>query len=223
MNFAEILTMTGETLIVTILATIFAYILGLPCGVLLNITSKNGLKPCKWLNIIVGFVVNILRSVPCLILIVVCIPWTRAWFGRGTGEWYTILIPLTVCAFGLVARMVEQSLAEVPAGEIEAVRSLGATDYQIIKKVLIPEAKVSLVTGVAVVAVSILGYTSFAYNIGAGGLISGIYTFYSRNTGNYMRQGVFWALIVVVVFIVQLIQEAGLKIAKKSDKRRILK
>ncbi len=157
MNFAEILTMTGETLIVTILATIFAYILGLPCGVLLNVTSKNGLKPCKWLNIIVGFVVNILRSVPCLILIVVCIPWTRAWFGRGTGEWYTILIPLTVCAFGLVARMVEQSLAEVPAGEIEAVRSLGATDYQIIKKVLIPEAKVSLVTGVAVVAVSILG------------------------------------------------------------------
>ena len=223
MNFAEILTMTGETLIVTILATIFAYILGLPCGVLLNVTSKNGLKPCKWLNIIVGFVVNILRSVPCLILIVVCIPWTRAWFGRGTGEWYTILIPLTVCAFGLVARMVEQSLAEVPAGEIEAVRSLGATDYQIIKKVLIPEAKVSLVTGVAVVAVSILGYTSFAYNIGAGGLISGIYTFYSRNTGNYMRQGVFWVLIVVVVFIVQLIQEAGLKIAKKSDKRRILK
>ena len=223
MNFAEILTMTGETLIVTILATIFAYILGLPCGVLLNVTSKNGLKPCKWLNIFVGFVVNILRSVPCLILIVVCIPWTRAWFGRGTGEWYTILIPLTVCAFGLVARMVEQSLAEVPAGEIEAVRSLGATDYQIIKKVLIPEAKVSLVTGVAVVAVSILGYTSFAYNIGAGGLISGIYTFYSRNTGNYMRQGVFWALIVVVVFIVQLIQEAGLKIAKKSDKRRILK
>ena len=103
------------------------------------------------------------------------------------------------------------------------MRSLGATDYQIIKKVLIPEAKVSLVTGVAVVAVSILGYTSFAYNIGAGGLISGIYTFYSRNTGNYMRQGVFWALIVVVVFIVQLIQEAGLKIAKKSDKRRILK
>ena len=223
MNFAEILTMTGETLIVTILATIFAYILGLPCGVLLNVTSRNGLKPCKWLNIIVGFVVNILRSVPCLILIVVCIPWTRAWFGRGTGEWYTILIPLTVCAFGLVARMVEQSLAEVPAGEIEAVRSLGATDYQIIKKVLIPEAKVSLVTGVAVVAVSILGYTSFAYNIGAGGLISGIYTFYSRNTGNYMRQGVFWVLIVVVVFIVQLIQEAGLKIAKKSDKRRILK
>ena len=223
MNFAEILTMTGETLIVTILATIFAYILGLPCGVLLNVTSKNGLKPCKWLNFVIGVIVNILRSVPCLILIVVCIPWTRAWFGRGTGEWYTILIPLTVCAFGFVARMVEQSLAEVPAGEIEAIRSLGATDFQIIKKVLIPEAKVSLVTGVAVVAVSILGYTSFAYNIGAGGLISGIYTFYSRNTGNYMQQGIFWVLIIIVVLIVQLIQEAGLKIAKKLDKRRILK
>ena len=166
---------------------------------------------------------NVLRSVPCLIIIVLCIPWTRAWFGRGTGEWYTILIPMTVCAFGFVSRMVEQSLAEVPAGEIEAVRSLGATDFQLIIKVLLPEAKASLITGVAVVAVSILGYSSFAYNIGAGGLISGIYTYYTRNTGNYLASWQFWLLIVIVVIIVQLVQEAGLKIAKKTDKRRTLK
>ena len=223
MTFAEIATMTGETLTMTFLSTLFAYILGLPCGVLLNMTSKNGIKPCKWINFIVGLIVNVLRSVPCLIVIVLCIPWTRAWFGKGTGEWFTIIIPMTVCAFGLVSRMVEQSLAEVPAGEIEAVKSLGATDFQLITKVILPEAKASLITGVAVVAVSVLGYTSFAYNIGAGGLVSGIYTFYSRNTGDYLSSAFFWALIIIVVIIVQLIQEAGLKIAKLTDKRRTLK
>ena len=223
MNFTDVAQMTGETLLMTFLSTLFAYLLGFPCGILLNVTSKNGLKPCKWLNFTVGLIVNILRSVPCLIIIVVCIPWSRAWFGTGVGEWYTILIPMTVCAFGFVARMVEQSLAEIPAGEIEAVRSLGATDFQLITKVLLPEARVSLVTGVAVVAVSILGYTSFAHNIGAGGLISGIYTFYSRNTGDYMSSWFFWVLIIIVVLIVQLVQEAGLRIAKKLDKRRLLK
>ncbi|MDD6995797.1 MAG: ABC transporter permease subunit [Candidatus Borkfalkiaceae bacterium] len=223
MTFADIALMTGETLLMTLLSTAFAYVFGLPCGVLLNVTAKNGLKPCKPLNFIVGLIVNILRSIPCLIIIVLCIPWTRAWFGRGTGEWYAILIPMTVCAFGFVSRMVEQSLAEVPAGEIEAVKSLGASNFQLVTKVLLPEAKVSLITGVAVVAVSVLGYTSFAYNIGAGGLISGIYTFYSRNTGDYLSSPVFWVLTVIVVVIVQLIQEAGLKIAKKSDKRRISK
>ena len=223
MTFTEIATMTGETLAMTFLSTLFAYILGLPCGVLLNVTSKNGIKPCKWINFIVGLIVNVLRSVPCLIVIVLCIPWTRAWFGKGTGEWFTIIIPMTVCAFGLVSRIVEQSLAEVPAGEIEAVKSLGATDFQLITKVILPEAKASLITGVAVVAVSVLGYTSFAYNIGAGGLVSGIYTFYSRNTGDYLSSAFFWVLIVIVVVIVQLIQEAGLKIAKLTDKRRTLK
>ena len=223
MTFADILLLSGETLLMTVLSTALAYLFGLPCGILLNVTSKNGLKPCKWLNEIVGLIVNVLRSVPCLIIIVLCIPWSRAWFGAGTGEWYTIIIPLTVCAFGFVSRMVEQSLAEVPAGEIEAVRSLGATDFQLITKVLLPESKASLVTGAAVVAVSIIGYTSFAYNIGAGGLISGIYTYYTRHTGDYLKQSVFWILIAVVVVIVQLIQEVGLKLAKKIDKRRILK
>ena len=123
MTFVEIATMTGETLLMTLISTLLAYILGLPCGVLLNVTGKNGLKPCKWLNFAAGLIVNVLRSVPCLIVIVLCIPWTRAWFGKGTGEWFTIIIPMTVCAFGLVSRMVEQSLAEVPAGETEAIRS----------------------------------------------------------------------------------------------------
>ncbi len=223
MNWNDLGIMLGETLLVTVLSTTFAYILGLPVGVLLNVTSKTGLAPNKIFNFVVGVVVNILRSIPCLIVIVLCMPWTRAWFGRGTGEWYTMLIPMTVCAFGFVARMVEQSLAEVPAGEIEAVKSLGATKWQLITKVLLPESKVSLLTGVAVVAVSIIGYTSFAYNIGAGGLISGIYTFYTRHTGDYLTSAYFWVLIILVVIIVQLLQEAGLRFAKKIDKRRIAK
>ncbi len=223
MSWLDILSSAGLTILMTFASTFLAYVLGIPVGILLNVTSKNGLRPNKWINFVVGLIVNVLRSIPCLIIIVLCMPWTRAWFGRGTGEWYTILIPLTVCAFGFVARMVEQSLQEVPAGELEAIRSLGATDFQLIYKVLLPEARASLITGVSVVAVSILGYTAFAYNISAGGLIADIYTYYTRHTGDYMTSFVFWILIIVVVLIVQLIQELGLYIAKKIDKRRILK
>lgn len=223
MNWNDIGIMLGETLLVTLISTVTAYILGLPVGVLLNVTSKTGLKPNRVVNFTVGLIVNILRSVPALIIIVICMPWTRAWFGRGTGEWYTMLIPMTVCAFGFVARMVEQSLQEVPAGEIEAVKSLGANRWQLITKVLLPESRSSLITGASVVAVSIIGYTAFAYNIGAGGLISGIYTYYTRHTGDYLGAVYFWVLIILVVAIVQLLQEAGLKIAKKIDKRRMAK
>ena len=211
MNFSEIAVMTGETLLTTLLCTALAYLAGLPCGVLLCVTSKNGIAPRRVPHFLLSAVVNLLRSVPCLILIVLCMPVTRVWFGKGTGEWYTVLLPLTLSAFGFVARM---------AGEIEAVKSLGATNFQLIVKVLLPEAKPSLISGAAVTSVTVLGYTSFAYNVGAGGLIAGIYTFYSRNTGNYAAQGVFWLLVFLVVILVFLLQEAGLKIAKKSDKRR---
>lgn len=220
MNFSEIAVMTGETLLTTLLCTALAYLAGLPCGVLLCVTSKNGIAPRRVPHFLLSAVVNLLRSVPCLIFIVLCMPVTRVWFGKGTGEWYTVLLPLTLSAFGFVARMAEQSLSEVPAGEIEAVKSLGATNFQLIVKVLLPEAKPSLISGAAVTSVTVLGYTSFAYNVGAGGLIAGIYTFYSRNTGNYAAQGVFWLLVFLVVILVFLLQEAGLKIAKKSDKRR---
>ena len=212
-----------ETILQTLISTFLAYLLGIPIGVLLNITSKNGFKPHKNINFILGLLVNILRSIPCLILVVICMPWTRAWFLRGTGAWYTILIPLTVTAFGFAARMVEQSLREVPVGEIEAFRSLGASDFQIITTVLLPESRSSLISGIAVTAVTLLGYTSFAYNIGAGGLISTIYSYFTKHTGDFMSSWYFWALIIVVVVVVQLIQEIGLYISKKLDKRRSLK
>ena len=222
MNFNDILTMILETLAMVGISGALAYLVGLPLGVLLNVTSQKGLKPCKWLNFVLSLFVNILRSIPCLIVVVLLMPAVRAILGKGTGEWYTIIIPLFVTSFGFVARMVEQSLAEVDKGKVEAVQSLGGTNFQIITKVLLPEARSSLVGGLAVTLVSLLGYTSFAYNISAGGIIAGIWRYYSQNTGNYLEHPVFWIMIIIVILLVQLIQEFGLAISKKLDKRRIL-
>ncbi len=222
MNFNDILTMVLETLAMVTISGALAYLVGLPLGVLLNVTSQKGLKPCKWLNFVLSLIVNILRSIPCLIVVVLLMPTVRAILGKGTGEWYTIIIPLFVTSFGFVARMVEQSLAEVDKGKVEAVQSLGGTNLQIITKVLLPEARSSLVGGLAVTLVSLLGYTSFAYNISAGGIIAGIWRYYSQNTGNYLEHPVFWLMIIIVILLVQLIQELGLAISKKLDKRRIL-
>ena len=221
MNFNDILTMILETLAMVAISGALAYLVGLPLGVLLNVTSNKGLKPCKWLNFILSLIVNILRSIPCLIVVVLLMPTVRAILGKGTGEWYTIIIPLFVTSFGFVARMVEQSLAEVDVGKVEAVQSLGGTNFQIITKVLLPEARSSLVGGLAVTLVSLLGYTSFAYNIAAGGIIAGIWRYYTQNTGNYLEHPIFWIMIIIVILLVQLIQELGLAISKKLDKRRI--
>jgi D-methionine transport system permease protein len=222
MNSAELWTATYETLLMTLISTALAYLVGIPLGICLNITSKNGLHPNRVINLILGVIVNLLRSVPCMLLIIVLLPVTRAIVGRGTGVWYTILIPLFVASFPFVARMVEQSLSEVPSSEIEAVRSMGATNGQIVRKVLLGEAKPSLISGIAVSSISILGYTSFAYDFGAGGLISSAYAFYTAHTGNYLSYPNVWIIILVVVVIVQLLQEVGLYIARKTDKRRVI-
>lgn len=222
MKFDDILTMILETLAMVTISGALAYLVGLPLGVFLNVTSQKGLKPCKWLNFVLSLIVNILRSIPCLIVVVLLMPTVRTILGRGTGEWYTIIIPLFVTSFGFVARMVEQSLAEVDKGKVEAVQSLGGTNFQIITKVLLPEARSSLIGGLAVTLVSLLGYTSFAYNISAGGIIAGIWRYYSQNTGDYLEHPVFWIMIIIVILLVQLIQELGLAISKKLDKRRIL-
>lgn len=221
MSISSIFQMIFETLSMTIISLGLAYLFGMPIGLILNITSKKGLKPCKSINFVLSSIVNVLRSIPCLIIVVLLMPVVRTVFGIGTGKWYTIIIPLFVASLGFVARIVEQSLAEVDKGKIEAVRSLGANNIQIVMKVLVPEARSSLISGVAVTFVSILGYTSFAYNIAAGGLISGIWHYYAKNTGNYLTSISFWILIIIVVILVQLVQEVGLYISKKLDKRRI--
>ena len=229
MEFKELLIAIGETLGMTIIGTILAYLIGFPVGVILNITSKNGIKPNKIVNTILGFIVNIMRSIPCLLLIVILLPLTRLLLGRSTGEWYVMIIPIFVAAFGFVARLVESSLNEVDGGVIEAAKSMGATTWQIIKKVLIVEARPSLINGVAVATINIIGFTAFAYDFGAGGLISKAYSFYKSNVKYFVSYDQFFnnpdvinllLSMVLIILLVQVIQELGQQISKKIDKRR---
>ncbi len=219
----DFLKITTETVLMTLISTIAAYVVGLPLGILLKTTGKNGLWPNKVLNSVLGVIVNFLRSVPCLILTVILLPLNRALLGRGTGTWYTMIIPLFFSTFAFVARNVEQSLQDVDNGSIEAAKSLGASNFQIIKNVMVPEARSSLILGFTITLVNVLGYTSFAYNIGAGGLISEIWSYYSRNTSDFTTSWVFWLMILIVVILVEVVQELGLFLAKKLDKRKKLK
>jgi D-methionine transport system permease protein len=221
MSLNELGLNTLITLGMTLLSTLLAYLVGIPLGVLLSVSSKRGIRPNKGLNLIVGWLVNILRSVPCLLLIIVLLPLTRGIFGTGTKYWYTMLVPLFFSSFPFVARMVEQSLAEVDQGEIEAVRSMGATDWDLVKKVLLAESRPSLISGVAVSAISILGYTAFAYDFGVGGLISQAYAFYTTHTSDFLSHWDIWVIIFLVVVIVQAVQELGLFLARRADKRRL--
>ena len=211
-----------ETVLMTVISTSLAYLVGLPLGVLLNVTSKNGLRPNKFINTVLGIIVNFLRSIPCLILTVILIPLNRSIFGTASGSFYTMIIPLFFSSFAYVSRIVEQSLNEVDNGEIEAIRSLGASDFFIIRKVLLVEARSSLVLGIGVTLVNVIGYTSFAYNLGAGGLISQIWSYYTKHTSDFTSTFLFWFLIILVVLIVQLFQELSFFISKKIDKRRKL-
>ena len=218
MNWTNLLQAIRDTLLMTTISTVIAYIIGLPIGVLLYMTSKKGLKPNKILNSIIGVIVNIFRSIPCLLLIIILIPVTNVIFGKGSwsGNWYSMIVPLVAASFAFIARMVEQSLAEVPYGVIEASKSLVASTSQIVLKVLLSEAKPSLVSGFAVTVVSIIGYTSFAGYIAGGGLIVEAF-----NLGYYGTEELgMWLCIMFVVVIVQLIQEGGLYVSKKIDKRR---
>lgn len=229
MSFVDVLLAILETLGMTLIGTVLAYVLGFPLGILLNITSKNGIKPNKVLNSILGTFVNVMRSIPCLLLIVILLPFTRMLLGRSTGEWYVMIIPIFVGAFGFVARIVEGSLNEVDGGVIEASKSMGASTWQIIKKVLIVESLPSLVNGVSVATINIIGFTAFAYDFGAGGLISKAYSFYKNNTKYFVSYDEFFKnpdllalilTIVLIVILVQVIQVLGQEISKKIDKRR---
>ena len=229
MSFVDVLLAILETLGMTLIGTVLAYVLGFPLGILLNITSKNGIKPNKMLNSILGTFVNVMRSIPCLLLIVILLPFTRMLLGRSTGEWYVMIIPIFVGAFGFVARIVESSLNEVDGGVIEASKSMGASTWQIIKKVLIVESLPSLVNGISVATINIIGFTAFAYDFGAGGLISKAYSFYKNNTKYFVSYDEFFKnpdllalilTIVLIVILVQVVQVLGQEISKKIDKRR---
>ncbi len=203
-----------ETLYMTLLSTGVAYMIGLPLGVLLSITRKGGIRPMPWLNTGLGAAVNVLRSVPFLILMIFLIPTTRAIMGKAYGSMATV-VPLTIASFPFVGRMVEAALSEVDGGVVEAAHSMGAGTFSIIRKVLIPEAMPSLISGAAITTTSVLGYSAMAGAIGGGGLgaIAINYGYYRFNTE------VMLICIVILVVLVQGIQLIGTKSSIISDHR----
>lgn len=205
----------GETLYMTLLSTVFGYLFGLPMGVLLAVSDKEGLSPNPVLYKMMDVIANIVRSIPFLILLILLIPFTRALVGKSTGSTATI-VPLVVAAIPFIARMVESSIKEVDAGVIEAARSMGAGNGRIIVKVLLVEARTSLITGVTIAIGTILGYSAMAGTVGGGGLgdIAVRYGYYRWQTGIMM------ITVVLLIVLVQIFQSLGMFIAAKMDKRK---
>lgn len=205
---------TITTLYLTLVSTFFAYLLGLPLGIILILTDKDGIHPNRPINVCLGIIINILRSVPFLILMVWMIPFTRMMVGTITGN-RGIIVPLVVAAAPFVARMVESSIKEVDHGVIEAAQSMGAPTSKIITKVMLGEARPSLLVGFAITVTTILGYTAMAGFCGGGGLGK-----IAVNYGLYKYQSEIMNLsVILLVIIVQIFQEAGTRLARKLDKR----
>ena len=206
---------TWETLYSLVLEVVFAYVVGLPLGVLLVTGERDGIHPLPgWMMKVVNVVINLLRSVPFLILMIIALPLSKIIVGTKVGTAATIP-PMVVCAFPLVARMVESSLREVDQGVIEAAKSMGASTWQIITKVLLPEAVPSLVSGGTITVGTILGYGAMAGIIGGGGLgkIAIQYGYYN------FKYLVMWAAVIGLILLVQIFQSVGGRLAVKLDKR----
>ncbi len=204
-----------ETFYVTLVATLFAFVIGLPLGVILVCGDKGGILPLpKWLMKIINVIVNLLRSVPFIILIVVVFPLTRIIVGTTIGSVASI-VPLVIAAFPFVARLVESSLREVNPNIIEAAQSMGATPFQIITKVMIPESVPSLISNATIAVTTILGYTAMSGAIGGGGL-GNIAIMYGYNRYNYP---VIIISVVLLIVMVQIFQSVGTLLSRKSDKR----
>ncbi len=203
-----------QTVYMTALSTVFAYLIGLPLGVVLHITDKDGLHPVGWLSSVLGFVVNFFRSIPCVILMVAMIPAARLLLGSSTGNG-AVIVTLIIAAAPYVARMVESSLKEVPAGVIEAAQAMGCTNMQIVWRVLLPEAKPSLISGAIISTVTILGYTALAATLGGTGL-GQVAIIYGHQRSQKL---VTWVCVFLIYFIVQAIQIVGTRIMRRTDKR----
>lgn len=206
---------TVDTLIMTCVATILAYVIGIPLGILLVVTSPNGLRPNRIVSTIVGWIVNIGRSVPFIILLVALIPFTRFIVGTSLGVPGAV-VPLVVTAAPFAARMVEQSLEETDSGLVEAAQSFGASTWQIVWKVYLKETLPSLVRGAAITFVTLFGYSAMAGTVGAGGLGDiAIRYGYQRFQTDVMIFAVLLCVVLVIMF-----QAIGDVTARKIDKRR---
>lgn len=207
---------TGATLYMTLISTFFGYVLGLPMGIILAITDKEGIWPNAVIYKFLDFIANIVRSIPFLILLILVIPLTKAIVGKSYGSSATI-VPLVLAAAPFIARMVESSLKEVDKGVIEAAQSMGAGNFTIIWKVLLGEARTSLLVGVTIAVGTILGYSAMAGTVGGGGLgdIAVRYGYYRYQTN------IMVVTIVILVVLVQILQGLGMLLSKKLDRRHI--
>lgn len=206
---------TRDTLYMTLMSTLFGYLLGLPLGVVLSITDKEGIRPHPVIYKVLDFVVNLIRSIPFLILLILVIPITKFIVGKSYGSTATI-VPLVIAAAPFIARMVESSLKEVDKGVVEAALSMGASTWTIIWKVLLAEARTSLLVGVTIAIGTILGYSAMAGIVGGGGLgdIASRYGYYRYQTD------IMIVTIVILVVLVQILQGIGMMLSKKLDRRR---
>ena len=203
-----------ETIYMTLISTFFAYLIGLPVGLILRMTDRDGIHPIGWLNRTLGIIVNALRSIPFIILMVAMLPVAKFIVGTSLGN-KAVIVTLVIAAAPYVARMVESSIKEVDKGVIEAAEAMGTPRFQIITKVLVPEAKPSLITGAVISMVTVLGYSAMAATIGGTGLgqiaiVDGHQRF---------NQDIIWFAALLCIIIVQVIQEVGMYIVRKTDKR----
>ena len=205
---------TGATLYMTLMSTLFGYILGLPMGIILVVTAPKGLRPNQVVYRILDVIVNITRSIPFLILMILIMPFTRILVGKTYGTTATI-VPLALAAAPFIARMVESSLLEVDHGVIEAAQSMGASLWTIIWKVLLAEARTSLIVGATIALGTILGYSAMAGCVGGGGLgdIAIRYGYYRYQTS------IMIVTVVLLVILVQIFQSIGMILSKKLDRR----
>ena len=203
-----------ETIYMVAMSSIFSYVIGIPLGVILVVTAKDGIKPVPAVEKALGIIINLLRSVPFIILAIMLLPVTRKVVGTTIGP-NAMVFPLIVAGSPYIARMVESSFREVDAGVIEAAKSMGASTWQIIYKVLLPESKPSLLVGAAISVTTILGYTAMGGFVGAGGLGA-----IAINYGYYRYQtDIMLITVAIMVIIVQIIQESFMKLSKVNDNR----
>lgn len=203
-----------ETLYMTALSTLFAYLVGLPLGVLLIITAKNGIRPMKTIHDLLSWLINIGRSIPFIILMVALMPFTQFVTGKMIGTTATV-VPLVIAAAPFIARLVESSVEELDRGVIEAAKTMGATNWQIIYKVILPETIPSLIRGASITTITLIGYSAMAGALGGGGL-GDIAIRYGYNR---YQNDVMFATIIILIIIVQIVQYLFHLSAKKIDKR----
>lgn len=204
-----------DTLLMTLVSTLFGYILGLPMGIALAVTDKDGIRPNALVYKILDVIANIVRSIPFLILLILVMPLTKLIVGKSYGSVATI-VPLTIAAAPFIGRMIESSLKEVDHGVIEAAQSMGAGTFTIIWKVLLVEARTSILVGVTIAIGTILGYSAMAGVVGGGGLgdIAMRYGYYRYETL------IMIVAVVLLVILVQIFQTLGMRLSVKLDRRK---